>query len=614
MSSTYGARLFDQHAQLLAASAISAEVAAEREYVSVGEKTMLVRYGFSKSAVAKLTVPGLLVPRWTVDGVRDGCQYRPDVLRVDDRGRARKYETPYGQRNRFDVHPRVHGVLGDPSVPLWFTEGARKADAAISAGIMCVSIIGVNGWRGRNAHGGLSALSDFHDLALNGREIVLAFDADVVIKDAVAAALAELAGYLGSKKAHVRYLHLPLELKGVDDFLAVRPLDDLLARVADTPPKTSSARAMSGPTEHAPARDDGEPVDGAELLKEVAALFERFVAFVNVHQSVAVALWVVHTWAFDAADTSPRLSVQSPERESGKTRLLEVAELVVREPMQALDATPAALFRSIAVGPVTFLVDEVDTVFTSNSKDEKSDVRAILNAGYRRGAVVPRADAKTKQVERCPVFSPVALAGIGPLPDTVQSRAIVIGLRRRKKTEPVERLRRRRVAAEGIELRARIERWTTAHVGPLRDADPEIPDELGDRMQDCWEPLLAIADAAGGDCAKQAREAARALSGPVDASEDNVTIALLSDIRDIFGTVERLASRVLADKLADIDDSPWADWYGKPITPTAVARLLRGHAKPKLQRPAKGSVFRGYFRVDFEDSWARYLPPLPEGP
>jgi Protein of unknown function (DUF3631) len=352
---------------------------------------------------------------------------------------------------------------------------------------------------------------------------------------------------------------------------------------------------------------------GAAVLDDLERFVRRFVVFTSAHQARAVALWVMHCWTFAAADTTPRLAVQSPERESGKTRLLEVLELLVREPMQALDATPAALFRSIAAGPVTFLVDEVDTVFSSKNGDDKSaDVRAILNAGYRRGAVVPRADPKTKQVERCPVFAPVALAGIGALPDTVQSRALVIALRRRKSSEPIDRFRRRRVSPEAEQLRKQCTEWAEECLDELREADPQLPDELGDRAQDFWEPLLAVADAAGGQWPERARDAAKALSAHIDQDRESLTVRLLADCRYVIGTQDKIASKTLAADLAALDDAPWAEWYGKPISPTGVARLLSGHVRPRVLRDGD-DVYKGYRRTDFEDSWQRYLPlsPLP---
>ena len=124
-------------------------------------------------------------------------------------GTVIKYETPKDQRNGIDIPPGARDQIGDPSVPLLVTEGSRKADAAVSAGLACVSLNGVYGWRGRNGRGGRLAVADWHDIALNGRRVVLAFDSDVVRKRVVQQALAELAGYLSSKGAAVEYLHLP---------------------------------------------------------------------------------------------------------------------------------------------------------------------------------------------------------------------------------------------------------------------------------------------------------------------------------------------------------------------------------------------------------------------
>jgi hypothetical protein len=170
--------------------------------------------------------------------------------------------------------------------------------------------------------------------------------------------------------------------------------------------------------------------------------------------------------------------------------------------------------------------------------------------------------------------------------------------------------RERRVRAEGDLYRGWIAKWTQHFHDRLKDAEPDIPDELGDRMQDCWEPLLAIADVAGGPWPELARDAAIALSGDREQEDFTLTVQLLADIRTIFHEhpVERMPSRVLADRLAEIVDSEWADWYGRPIPPAQVARLLRGHAKPKVVRVGDGT-FRGYERADFEESWSRYLPP-----
>lgn len=132
-----------------------------------------------------------------------GYQYRPDKPRITKGAREKaaksgkpakpvKYESPGGQRNGIDIPPATREHLGDPAVPLWVTEGSRKADSAASAGLACVSLSGVWSWRGRNADGGKLAVADWQDIAVNGRRVVLAFDSDVATQPKVASALLEL--------------------------------------------------------------------------------------------------------------------------------------------------------------------------------------------------------------------------------------------------------------------------------------------------------------------------------------------------------------------------------------------------------------------------------------
>ena len=208
--SEYGDRLFDQHAKLLRSSAIPVDLARQRGYTTVDTKARLIELGFS---AAQSAVPGLLIPLLDVDSNNIGFQYRPDVPRERD-GKPVKYETPHGQTNRLDVPPSVGERIRDPAVELWITEGTRKADAAAAVGLACVSLSGVWNWRGKNDKGGKVALPDWHDFAMNGRMVVLAFDSDSATKISVAAALVALADYLVSKGATVRVCSLPDDVDG----------------------------------------------------------------------------------------------------------------------------------------------------------------------------------------------------------------------------------------------------------------------------------------------------------------------------------------------------------------------------------------------------------------
>jgi hypothetical protein len=259
--SGYALSILDQHQQLLAASAITHEVADQRGYVSIDSRKQLQRY--AKGFGNKCPVPGLLIPLRRKDGSVWGYQYRPDAPRVMD-GKPRKYETPYQQPGGIDVPVAINGKLGDPSQPLFVTEGSRKADAAVSAGLCCVSVLGVWSWRGTNPVGGKVALPEWHDIALNGRRVVLAFDSDVIRKQAVAVALAGLGNYLRSKDAKVEYLHLSDAddgKNGLDDYLAAEGADGIWELVRPEPPEVMRAAATPAKSAHSSTPTPDQPKD-----------------------------------------------------------------------------------------------------------------------------------------------------------------------------------------------------------------------------------------------------------------------------------------------------------------------------------------------------------------
>lgn len=235
----WGMSILPQHRAMLAASGITPEIARRRGYVSVDTKVRVRTLGITR---AGCNVPGLLIPSRRIDGSTWGFQYRPDSPRQRS-GKTVKYETPTGQRNGIDVPPGVADMLGDPTRELWVTEGVKKADCAAIRGLACVALPGVWGWRGSNASGGKTAVADWHDVALNDRRVILAFDSDVMTKPAVRRALTELARYLTSKGAEVLYCHLPDAgdgKVGLDDYLIDHPVGELLTLVHPEPPQASN--------------------------------------------------------------------------------------------------------------------------------------------------------------------------------------------------------------------------------------------------------------------------------------------------------------------------------------------------------------------------------------
>jgi hypothetical protein len=348
----------------------------------------------------------------------------------------------------------------------------------------------------------------------------------------------------------------------------------------------------------------------AGLLDAVTDVLSRYVYFGSDAALTAVALWTALTWVFEQFDTCPCLAATSPEKRSGKTRLLEVLEFLVRCPWRVIGPSEAVLFRKIAEQAPTLLLDETDTIFGPKVPSSYEGLRALLNAGHRRGTTVPRCvgEGKAMNLVNFSVYCPKALAGIGTLPDTVLDRAIALRLQRRKPGEPVARFRHREAERETADLRLGLEEW--AAETDFESARPDLPDELGDRAQDNWEPLLAIADAASGDWPVRARAAALILQDGDQERQASEGVRLLADIHTVFDalTVERMPTESLIEHLAEDEEAPWGDWYGKTISPHSIAHLLHPYGIRPQKYGEHKLTLRGYARRDFEDAWSRYLP------
>ncbi|MGW7168178.1 DUF3631 domain-containing protein [Streptomyces sp. NPDC054884] len=366
-------------------------------------------------------------------------------------------------------------------------------------------------------------------------------------------------------------------------------------------------------------------IDGAALLDEVEAFHRRFNVFPTDAAFVAVALWDAHAHLLDCFDSTPRIAFLSPEPGSGKTRALEIVETLVPQPMTAVNASAAALFRSVSGpdGKPTILFDEIDTVFGPKAGDNE-ELRGFLNAGHRRTGVTYRCigDGGNQTVQAFPSYCAVAVAGLGSLPDTILTRSVIIRMRRRARNETVEPFRARIHETEGHKLRDRLAAWAEQARACVMGAWPDMPEGVADRPADVWEPLLAIADAAGGDWPERAREACLTL---VKASRANdkgsMGVRLLTDLRDhVMVGIDRLPTVAILDRLNALDDAPWADLSGKPLDNRRLSKMLAEYMtadnEPIASRNIKaaGSVLKGYYAADLWDAWARYCPPPPESP
>jgi putative DNA primase/helicase len=389
--------------------------------------------------------------------------------------------------------------------------------------------------------------------------------------------------------------------------LSLKQLDKLV--MVKRPPPTEQVRqggAITFPTiEPWPQR-----VDGVALLDDLADALKRYI-ILTAEQAHAVALWIAFTHAFDAFEVSPRLVVKSVQKRSGKTRLLTVLDRLVAKPRPLSGITSAALLRVIEIHRPTLLIDETDALMKGD-KDMAERLRGILNAGFNKRTAtmiltVPLRDGG-HNVRQFSCWAPLALAGLGRLHETIRDRSIEIKLKRKLKDEVVQTLRERD-GGDLKEIERKLVRWTTDNLDDLREARPEMPDGLGDREVDAWEPLVAIADLAGGEWRAQAHKAAKALASG-DTGKDNLLMADIRDAFDHFGA-NTVSGEDLTGYLVGLEDRSYAEWgkAQKPLSKHQLARLLKPYkVESKSIYASRYERLRGYRRQDFEDAFARYAP------
>jgi hypothetical protein len=362
--------------------------------------------------------------------------------------------------------------------------------------------------------------------------------------------------------------------------------------------------------------------DGAALLDNVHATLLRFVTFSAPEHADAVTLFTAATHGQPAWEHATRLVIKSPLKQCGKTRAQEIIGGLAHQVLRTVNISSAALVRSIDEhDPPTLLLDEQDAVFATRrgERSEKAeDLRGILNSGHSRGWPYIRWDVATHKREACPTFAMAVLSGIGDFPDTIEDRAVIVPMRRKAPGEHVASYRTRRVVPQLHALRDRIAAWVRSQLDQLADAEPDMPVE--DRAADTWEPLIAIADAAGGDWPDRARKACLMMTGAVEPDEVTASERLLADLSTIFNghagqdlfdePAAHLSTAVILQRLNALDESPWGDWYGKPLDARALAKLLRPYGIRSRNVRDGAEQAKGYPRADLIDVWTRYTRPV----
>lgn len=382
-----------------------------------------------------------------------------------------------------------------------------------------------------------------------------------------------------------------------------------------TKPKSSTSSIISKSLDLNNVEPFEHEVDCDALMEGLIGVIKNHVV-ISDHDALSVALWSINTWCYGQFQRCPLLLINAPERECGKTQLLKVVEKLVFKPMETANITLAALFRLITKYWPTLLIDEADTFM-----DGKTEFAGVVNKGYEKGGFVVRVEAVGKEFAECvyKVYGPKVMAGImleRHLPSATISRGIQIPMKRKTKDDSVQRLRS---ADPKVfkDLRSRILKFVIDNKDVLAKGWDEMPQELSDRQQDNWEPLLAIAHCLGEVWYRKACDAALKNceeTVPPKSSSNQ----LLEDIREVLSgyTEKYIPSADLLEKLHEDEDMDWRTYnHGKPLSARQLAKFMSAYGiKTKTVRMKEGYTPKGYEVREFADAFARYLPDLPSEP
>ena len=296
-------------------------------------------------------------------------------------------------------------------------------------------------------------------------------------------------------------------------------------------------------------------------------------------------------------------------------------EKLANRPLIAANITPSALFRVIEETQPTLLIDEADTFLRG-----RNAMQGILNAGYdREGAYVMRVAGRAEpfttgdarfaegnegrrswaktRLARYSVWCPKVMAGIGTLPETLADRCVVITMQRKAPADACERLRTLR----SEEVRSRCAAFVRERSGEIAKAEPEIPGELNDRAADIWEPLLVIADLAGGEWPALARKAAQQLS--VRQSSTEAVGHLLREVCALFTQAgrERMFSREILAGLENLSGRPWESLRkGRELSAWWLGAQLREAGMQRRTIRIEGEVGKGYALEELAEAMERW--------
>jgi DNA polymerase-1 len=593
-----------------------------------------------------------------------------------------KFLAPKGGGGPPYIPPAVWAISDNATVPVILTEGPIKALACLQAEFPAIGLNGVFGAGARDAEDKLVLHPLLSGFSWAKRFVLLAFDADIATKFEVRRALLRTYLLFAAQQADVFTITSwdAEEAKGIDDFLArsenppaelellikdatpfvsileKTPADlrlveeelkaiplprlqrtqivrqmakavgitykDLLESITPSTPDPSVDRELNLVDETSPW--DG-PVDGEELITDARKLIGKAIWILGAAR-MTIAFWLIAAFAFKIFRKFPYLRIKSPDRNCGKSTLVDLLGEIVFNPVIAADISPAAMYRMTEDFQPTVLLDEFD------NPEQIRELTQLLNAGYDVNRFAVRFNTDKGKNERFRTYCPKIIASIKRLPETTESRSLPIDMQRvpadaeDKLTEFCDI-----DPSEFLTLKRKILAWVEDHLEEIKKAHPTRPAWLKTRDWDLWRPLFVIAQTIGGNAPLWVETAASGLFAD-RVVEQSLAIEILAHVRELGkqpslilmverdGKVEPfIPSQRVIDFCNGQEEASWANWKSGDKTGLTIERLakeLRTHFKIRSDRITRQNEksrhtewFRGYWLKDFKKLFKSYLPP-----
>jgi len=346
-----------------------------------------------------------------------------------------------------------------------------------------------------------------------------------------------------------------------------------------------------------------EAIKGDQLLSDLRKIYKQY-AILPEGADIALSLWTLGTYCFDAFRIYPMIGLTSPEKRCGKSTVMSLLYALTNKALLSSCISSASIYRVAELYKPTLLIDEADNFLKDND-----ELRGIINAGHMKDtAYIVKCDGEQNDPKKFSTWTPKALAMIGDLPDTNKDRSVVISMRRKMTGEIVLKIPLN--ALDQFKgMRRKCKRWAVDNFEQLTKHTPTLPNHNNDREIDNWTPLFTIAEVCGSLWAKDVLNSMKKISPT--GEDDSIKVVLLKDIKKIFGkdSIDQMFSEDLVNALIELDDRPWAEWRrGKPLTTNSLARLLKPFKIRSKQIKKYGINKNGYVCSAFKETFKRYIP------